>query len=251
MEHFLGVLTSNTIIQVIVILITIIGFPLAIIGIRKKKKKLAYFVRTNILLDNYASTITGINITHNGRNIKSLCVSRVYLWNQRNSIIQVSDIYAEKPVTIVLPESCEVLDAMLVAKTDEMVKLRIAEIAGNKVEIAVESIEGKEGAIFQILHTGERKNIVEIDGRIKDKGIIARFQNEGVPVRMWMYISIMVLLLLICICVVILYLDKEWPLNIAIYSVLPAFSLFVYLFFLYVRYKIHGAGYIKLQKFIE
>ncbi|MCL2421390.1 MAG: hypothetical protein FWD03_05975 [Defluviitaleaceae bacterium] len=173
MDQIFQFLTDN-IVGIIGILVAVIGIPLTIIFANlSKRKKIFYMVETDTLISDFGSTIKGINITHNNNEMESLCVSKLYIWNEGKSVLDKADLHMGKPITIVIDPWCNALDVSLVAETDETCGFElIPDDKYNRIVIAFECLESGYGGVFQILHTGVRGHGIDLDGKIKNNGLI-------------------------------------------------------------------------------
>jgi len=181
--YIIQFMSDNPLISIIVSLAGIItSTALAIVFGIKRKKKVYYVVKTDVLISDFSNTIKGIDITHDGNEIKSLCVSKIYIWNGGKPILEKTDFHQSRPLKIVIDKSCTVLGANHVSETNETCGFKLGSIdENNHLVIQFDCLESGYGGVFQIIHTvGELSSTRKllVNGDIKGKGRVIEFENE-------------------------------------------------------------------------
>ena len=139
----------------------------------KPKKGLDASIKTVGFLKQHPSKIEGLHITFQEKEVDSICISRIAIWNSGNQTILASDIASEKFIAVSLCNGGQILDAKITEISDETNKLSIIAKTDSYLSLAFDYIDPEEGAVITITHTGVSQDL-SIGCKIKG----------GLPVKM-------------------------------------------------------------------
>ncbi|MCL2362339.1 MAG: hypothetical protein FWC73_11080 [Defluviitaleaceae bacterium] len=170
------IIAEHPVVIVFIMLCTFLGVIITILTMvfSADKKKIIYHIKRNILINDFDSTVKGIDITHNGNAIESLCVSKIYIWNGGRKAVDKADLHIDTPVAFTMDESCSILDATLVSETDNTCKFSSPIVEENKVTTTFQCLERGHGGVFQIMHTNNESKVKGVDIQIKNGGRVIR-----------------------------------------------------------------------------
>jgi len=202
----LQILADNPLLIVFGVFCSLVGVFIGIFAMilnAKKRKKIVYHIKKDVLINNFSSTIKGIDIKHNNNLIESLCVSKIYIWNGGETLDK-TDLHIDTPISIIMSKTCRILDVTLVGETDDTCKFSPPDIEGNKITTTFECLESGYGGIFQIMHTEEKSGIRDVRVKIKNNGRITKYDvNSSRIVMPILIITLVAALILLIISVVI------------------------------------------------
>lgn len=174
------VTTWITLISLLGVLITVIAL---ILQIRDKKRRAIYYTITStILVDDEVSQINGIKILFQDKEVSTVAISTIKLWNGGNEILEESDFYPEHELKIVVPQNEKILAAAVIEETDDTCKVKIAAPNRKENEIVVSfyCLEPQQGATINVYHTNVNERETELVGKIKD----GKVTNKSIEVGM-------------------------------------------------------------------
>lgn len=149
------------------VLITVIAL---IIQIKDKKRRAIYYTITStVLVDNEVSQIKGIKILYQDKEIDTIAISKIKIWNGGNEILEETDFYPDNKLKIVVPEKQKILATTIIDETDDTCKMQV-QISKPKECEAVLSfycLEPHQGAIINVYHTNVNEEETKIIGKIK------------------------------------------------------------------------------------
>jgi hypothetical protein len=137
----------------------------------KKEKKPCYIVQSISILRGFSSRFKDLELLYGGEKIENFTVTKVLFWNGGRDTIHSQDIAEADPLRFIIGENRQILDARVIqAKTDAN-EFRV-EVSEDKLEAIAgfNYVDRNEGAVFQILHTGESGEDIRITGRFKGTG---------------------------------------------------------------------------------
>lgn len=154
-----------------------------ILQIRDKKRRAIYYTITSTtLVDDEVSQINGIKILFQDKEISTVAISTLKLWNGGNEILEESDFYPEHELKIVVPQNEKILAVAVLEETDDTCKVKIV-VPNRKENEAVVSfycLEPQQGATINVYHTNLNERETGLVGKIKDGKVI----NKSIEVGM-------------------------------------------------------------------
>lgn len=180
--NWLQELLENTVFQALLAVIAIISFVYAIITQRnnKERKELTYVIESNTLIRSKKSKYEKLSIAYAERQIDSLCVSNVVLWNNGNRTLNRVDVVEKKEITITAADNHVILDVEILAATEETNKFSAIKVDDRCVKLTFDYIDPKDGVAVQIIHTGTA-DAISLDCKIKGGRPLRCYINESFP----------------------------------------------------------------------
>ena len=163
-------------------IIGVVGIVLAVVFYRKgkEKKEFSYSLRSSTLIRGKKRKLEKLSVTYAGQQIDDLCVSKFTIWNSGNKTLNRDDMVTSKELTIAATDESRILDAELIACSEETNKFSVQIIDKHTAKVLFDYVDKREGAVVQILHTGTNDTL-KIDCKIKGGLPIKNFVNETVP----------------------------------------------------------------------
>lgn len=173
-ENFFG---CNFYYNIFATALGVLGVFLSVFFYRKSKKNKAptYIVRTINLMTKRIRNIDILQVLYAGQNISNLSVTKIAFWNAGKETIDKSDIACISPIKIEIKPEYEMLDANILFQKNKSNNFKI-ELSEDKKNISInfDYLDHKEGAVIQILHTGNENEDISISGSIKTVKAIKR-----------------------------------------------------------------------------
>ena len=132
----------------------------------KKKKQFSLVCKTNEVIASGKSKIDKLFIQYDGDTIENLSITKFYIWNSGNEVINKSDIVNSRPLSIIGSEPVSILDAQIIKANEETNAFSIADIKKQRVAFDFDYVDQGDGFVVQILHTGQAIDL-DLDCKIK------------------------------------------------------------------------------------
>lgn len=132
----------------------------------KKKKQFSLVCKTNEVIASGKSKIEKLFIQYDGEKIENLSVTKFYIWNSGNEVINKSDIVGSRPLSIICSEPASILDAQIIKANEETNAFSIDETNNQRVIFDFDYVDQGDGFVVQILHTGQAIDL-DLDCKIK------------------------------------------------------------------------------------
>jgi hypothetical protein len=174
------VTTWITLISLVGVIITIIALILQIKD--KKRRAIYYTITSTVLVDNEVSHIEGIKILYKDKEVDTVVISKIKLWNGGNDILEEADFYPGNELKIVVPEADKILVATIVEESDDTcnVGVQICKQKENEAVVSFYCLEPQQGATVNVYHTNVKEKETEVIGKIKGGKVL----NKSVEVAM-------------------------------------------------------------------
>lgn len=166
------VTTWITLISLFGVLVTVVAL---ILQIRDKKRRAIYYtISSTTLVDDEVSKIKGIKIFFQDKEVSTVAISTIKLWNGGNEILEKSDFYPEHELKIVVPQNEKILAATVLEETDDTceVKIEVSNHKENEYVVSFYCLEPQQGAIINVYHTNVNEKKTELVGKIKEGKVI-------------------------------------------------------------------------------
>ena len=132
----------------------------------KKKKQFSLVCKTNEVIASGKSKIDKLFIQYDGETIENLSITKFYIWNSGNEVINKSDIVNSRPLSIIGSEPASILDAQIIKANEETNAFSIVDIKKQRVAFDFDYVDQGDGFVVQILHTGQAIDL-DLDCKIK------------------------------------------------------------------------------------
>ena len=138
----------------------------------KRKKEITYTYYSNVLVQNGKEITDGIKISFNERRVKNITATKIAIWNSGNKSIKKDDFVKSIPFKIFVDNDAEILDAKIIAENEPCNNIKIQSKTSKELVLDLEYLDSKNGAVFQIIHTGNSCDIKVSCKLIDGKDII-------------------------------------------------------------------------------
>lgn len=179
MEALTNLIAENPVVTTWVTIISLVGVAITIIALilqikDKKKKAIYYTIDSTVLVDNEVSRIDGIKILFHDKEIETVVVSKIKLWNGGNEILETSDFYPSYELSIKVPQNEKILAVVVNEETDETCKVNVQNSTQNVRMIDFCCLEPRQGATITVYHTNTDEKVTEVIGKIKGGKVLNR-----------------------------------------------------------------------------
>lgn len=181
MESLTTWIAENPVVTTWVTIISLVGVVITILAlimqIKDKKKRVIYYtINSTILVDNEVSRIDGIKILFQDREIETVVVSKIKLWNGGNEILEMGDFYPNYNLSIKVPQNEKILGAIVNEETDKTCKINVQNLTQNENVSIIDfyCLEPRQGATITIYHTNIDEEETEVIGKIKGGKVLNR-----------------------------------------------------------------------------
>jgi hypothetical protein len=169
----------------ITIVVTIIGLLASYILYRRQiyKKQPMWGIRNNVLIGSSVSKLSGLSIQYNNRPVSNLSVSLVMVWNNGDVVIDERDLDTEDRLRIQCSpkdvgstaQEVEILDVKTVAKNGKSRKMELMlGTVKDHATIEFDYLAKRQGAVFQVVHTGSSVEDIKVVGELRDGNPLKR-----------------------------------------------------------------------------
>ncbi|MCM1565126.1 MAG: hypothetical protein FNP40_10855 [Dehalobacter sp. 4CP] len=183
------------------IISTFIGILSLILGIiffikSKKTKNPKVQIRSINLLRDSVEKFNGLQILYNGNKIPNVTVTKIALWNDGKDTINNSDIASADPLLIKCKDDYLILEAKIIYTKKESNDVKLHQIEqGKSYAIEFDYLDFEEGAVIQVLHTGNSSNDIQFCGTIKSAGKVNTRKKHQKFIRPFLAIDIIDLIM--------------------------------------------------------
>jgi hypothetical protein len=167
------ILADNPWLIVLSSLFTLLSVGLAILLFFKSKKvkKPKFAIRSLNLIRDSAEKIEGLKILYLDNPIPNVTITKLAFWNQGKDTINGEDIAPANPLLIKVEHDYKILEYKIIYIKKESNQVKLREIEnGKQVAIDFDYLDYGEGAVIQILHTGNSSKDISFSGTIKGVG---------------------------------------------------------------------------------
>ncbi len=151
---------------------TVIGFFGIVIGVIlayffRPRARIAAQINTLQLLGRNSVLPTDIEFLFRGNNVPNVTMSRIAIWNKGNTTIRGDQIVGSDPLCIITSDESTILDTIILTRTRQVNAFACIaqQQKRNQVECRFDYLEPDDGALIQLIHTGNDK--VEIKGSLR------------------------------------------------------------------------------------
>lgn len=173
------VTTWITLISLIGVFVTITAWVMQIRD--KKRRAIFYTIATTVLIDDEITQIDGIKILFHNKEVASVGISNIKLWNSGNELLESSDFYPGHELRIVVPKDEKILAATVIEETDDTCKVdvQISKLNTNQALVSFYCLEPRQGATINVYHTNVSEREVELEGKIKGGKVV----NKSIEIQ--------------------------------------------------------------------
>ena len=140
------------------------------------RPRLASQVNSLELLGNNPVLPKEIDFLFRGQKVPKVTLSRVAIWNMGNTTLRRDQIVRNDPLRIVTSNGSQILEVSVLSRTREVndftCAIRVLS-AGNEAECTFDYLDTGDGALLELIHTGD--GTVQVTGTLREvpKGVLA------------------------------------------------------------------------------
>lgn len=171
---------NNPLFVVFTSIVSIVGFPTAIILYFKGKKKLqiTYYLKSLEIAKTDVKPDSKLELFFGGQKVFNVRVTKIAIWNSGNHVINATDIAETEKLRIESVCDSRILEAKVVAECEKSDGFRTIQEDETKCSIDFDYIGVNEGVTIQIVHTGERSGI-NVKGKIKGGEPLGEYEKNS------------------------------------------------------------------------
>lgn len=126
-----------------------------------KSKEFSYATSSYQVIRNNIAFCDDIEITHKGARINTLTVTNFAIWNSGKKLIDGSDIIPSYPLCIRAIDDSKILSARITefVEPTNMFAVTNNYASDKSIHISFEYVDSGEGAVIQVLHTGNADSL--------------------------------------------------------------------------------------------
>lgn len=135
----------------------------------RRFKALSYSIKSFEILNDDISSIPGFKAEYKDEAINNLTVSKLYIWNSGNDIIENSDFSEIDNLRLKLPNNTDILYSNLLAQSKNTNQCKCNK-SKNTLIINFDYFEKNQGAVFTLLYClpKETEGKVKLEGTLKN-----------------------------------------------------------------------------------
>jgi len=124
----------------------------------------------------HASHLEGLEVLYryHGQAVPQLSRSNLAFWNAGGIAIRASDAVPKAPLTLIALHGYHLLEVVPVQNTDDSSGLIVDRINDDSVSITFDHLEGKQGVVIQVIHTGLSDADINLTGSFIDADKLTR-----------------------------------------------------------------------------
>ena len=127
-----------------------------------------YLMRTDILIQDNISTISGLKIMYDDCVIANLSTTTIAFWNNGSETIDDRDRVISNPLRISTSKTARVLNAKIIFTNNQSNHLSVeTDDEGNNIYLLFDYLDKDQGGIIQVIHTGKSSRDLSITGDVK------------------------------------------------------------------------------------
>lgn len=168
--HFL---TLNPYVIALTVIVTFVSVPLGmwIANRANRDPKLRCRISVSGLFREVGTGYGGVEVLVHGKQIQSLYVTRVAVWNEGRGSLRREDMVTKDQLSIVFPEGDDIVDARVFTQTSESVDATVNSLTNpGKVTLSADLLNFDEGFVVQVLHRWTKQEKIRVTGTVANCG---------------------------------------------------------------------------------
>ena len=181
----------DTLLGIAGVVLGTLGLAAAYIFYRKsiRAKEPMYAMRSENLIRDNISRMTGLKILYNDINIVNLTTTNIAFWNRGAETIDSRDRVESNPLRIGASQEVKILDAKIILENNPSSRMHISlEADGSSAYVFFDYLDKGHGGIIQVIHTGLSSSDLSLIGDIKG----ARLEKVK-PKNVFLYVQVLYL----------------------------------------------------------
>lgn len=181
MENCYNILSNIGIFNLVLGVLTILGFWLSYIGyLRARRVELPRYATrsSNIINKSTSFTTSAITVSAGNKPIDTLTITKLAFWNAGKITLDKKNVAKKDPFVIKCAPGTEIIDyeVQLKEKAND-VNLKLSP-RKDRINVCFDYFAYKQGFVLKIYHTGESSTDISLEGSIKSGHEIKRFTSN-------------------------------------------------------------------------
>lgn len=142
---------------------SVVGIPLTYLLAKRSRQRpaLRYAIDFGVLIDPTDTLMSeGLVIQFQDTPIRVLSRTILAIWNERGDTVRGLDVVADDPLRLAFDGPGKPLQARILTESRPATKIR-AVVEGDAVEVRFDFMDEGDGALIEVLHTGDARPAVE------------------------------------------------------------------------------------------
>lgn len=175
----------------------------------KKEKAPVYTYKSVNLIGLRPELPEDIQILHKGVSVPRVCRTKILFWNRGRATIDGNDIVER--VTIKFPQDVRILREPVVETVSRDPIRFVASFSGNVIYLDFAFLDKDDGALIEVLHTGDDESKMEVEGTIKGARQGVKYSEVVTRIRRRDYVGASLLSLLAAVALLLAFIYIEPP----------------------------------------
>ncbi len=109
-----------------------------------------------------------IKVLYDNNQVPRVTQSFIWLWREGRGTVRGTDVTSMDPVAVNVPNTVRILDVSILAQTEDTNKVEIVRdpLAETRAVVTFEYLDPRQGAVIEVLHTGEGPDATTVSGTI-------------------------------------------------------------------------------------
>lgn len=161
-------LNANPWLNLVFLILAVAGIAVSFLLYVKgrKEKILVYAMKSFNLIHNTAAKVPGLSVSHEGKTINTLTLTKIAFWNKGRGTINREDIAPTDRLAVFPQEEVAILDASIAYKSRDSNNFALERI-GSRVVVDFDYIDFHQGVVIDVYHTGETDAALILRGTVK------------------------------------------------------------------------------------
>ena len=156
--------------------------------IRRRKNDRIYFIEKTFLIFYRPKNVPKLKITYEDKEVETLSVSRILIFNDSERTIDKSDLKTIEPIKIHSENKIKIFETNVLHQSKKANNIRIRQTNDSSIELDFDYLDKKEGGIIEIIHNNMGDRIFELTGYVKSIKEIVRMTNPESTPRIILFI---------------------------------------------------------------
>jgi hypothetical protein len=169
LDSIIKFLALNPYVLALTVVFTVAGLPVGLWVSNRANRdpKLRFRLTTFGLFSGIGKSSGGLEVFVHKQRIDNLYVTRVAIWNQGRGPLRRSDMTTKQPLSIIFPESDEILDCRVLSETSSSVDgVAEPDQSSRTVTLSADMLNQDEGFVVQVLHSSKELKGARVAGRV-------------------------------------------------------------------------------------
>lgn len=151
----------------------------------RRSNELAWTIWSNNLVRDFTSKLSKIELRYAGRDVQTLTVSTVAIWNSGTETVYGSEIVNADPLSFESVSGVRILDVWMTKTNNEESDIELyPDDEGRLTFLNFDYLASGHGALFQVVHTGVGDLALAVTGKLRESRLVHKPEPSiasGIP----------------------------------------------------------------------